>query len=284
MSGKSPGVRLRVGCSFDWEVEVPTAAVVHVEPRTDMGYGIVFESWASDPEISSREYVDAYGNRCRRLVFPEGKFSFTFAAEVDVDDSPDESDESVGEIAPDDLPDDVLVYTLPSRYCLSDVLYQTAWDQFGSVPPGWGRVQAVIDFVHGHLEFGYGSSTAITTAVDVYEARAGVCRDYAHLAVTLLRALNIPARYAYGYLPDVGVAPLEIPMDFYAWVEVFLGGRWWTFDPRNNRRRIGRVLIGRGRDAVDVAMVTTFGGPTLSGFAVVAEPAETTVVDEGASL
>lgn len=252
---------------------MPTAAIVHVEPRADQGYGMVSETWSSNPDIESHTSVDGYGNRCRRLTLPAGRVNMRYDAEVEVSDEPDAADESAGEIAPHRLPDDVLVFTLPSRYCLSDVLYQAAWDHFGSVTPGWSRVQAVMDFVHGHLEFGYGSSTSITTAVDAFEARAGVCRDYAHLAVSFLRALNIPTRYACGYLPDVGVVALDVPMDFYAWIEVFLGGQWWTFDPRNNQRRIGRVLIGRGRDAVDVAMVTTFGAPTLSGFVVVAEPA-----------
>ncbi len=264
-------MRLAVGCSFDWEVPGPTPTVVHVEPRLDVAVGVVTEGWRNQPDVRSTSYVDGFGNRCRRLVLPEGPVTLRYEAEIEVADEADPADPSAVEIAVERLPDEVLVYTLPSRYCLSDVLYDAAWEHFGATSPGWSRVQAVMDFVHSYLEFGYGSSTAVTTAVDVYEAKAGVCRDFAHLAVSFCRALNIPARYCYGYLPDVEVAPKPFPMDFYAWTEVFLGGRWWTFDPRNNQRRKGRVLIGRGRDAVDVAMATTFGAPVLRELTVTAE-------------
>ena len=165
----------------------------------------------------------------------------------------------------------MLSYTLPSRFCPSDELGEIAWELFGTVPQGWGRVQAISDWVHGEVSFGYGSSSPTTTAVDVLAARAGVCRDFAHLGITLCRALSIPARYAFGYLPDIGVPPSDAPMDFAAWMEVFLGGRWWTFDPRNGVPRVGRVLIGRGRDALDVAMVSTFGKVELDSMVVWAD-------------
>jgi len=271
------GVRLRIGCSFDWEVTGPTPTVVHVEPRLDVGVGVVTEGWHNQPDVITTGYVDGSGNRCRRLVLPPGAVTLRYEAEVEVTNEPDPADPTAEEIPVERLPDEVLVYTLPSRYCLSDVLYDAAWERFGGTPAGWRRVQAVTDFVHGYLEFGYGSSTAVTTAVDAYESKSGVCRDFAHLAVTFCRALNIPARYCYGYLPDVGVEPKPFPMDFYAWTEVFLGGRWWTFDPRNNQRRQGRVLVGRGRDAVDVAMATTFGAPTLRELTVTAELAAAVV-------
>jgi transglutaminase-like putative cysteine protease len=180
-------------------------------------------------------------------------------------------DETVPETLPDGLPDDVLVYTLPSRYCVSDVLGDEAWSRFGAHPPGYGRVREICRHVHESLSFGYGTSTALSTAADVNAAGFGVCRDFTHLAISFCRALNIPARYVFGYLPDLDVPPGDAAMDFAAWMEVWLGDRWWTFDPRNNEPRKGRVVIGRGRDAADVAMVTTFGGPLLESMVVQAE-------------
>jgi transglutaminase-like putative cysteine protease len=162
---------------------------------------------------------------------------------------------------------------LPSRYCLPDVLGDEAWSRFGDLTPGYRRVQAICDYVHNHLTFQYGSSTALSSAADVNRTRMGVCRDFTHLAVSFCRALNIPVRYVFGYLPDLDVPPDPAPMDFAAWMEVWLGDRWWTFDPRNNSRRKGRIVIGRGRDASDVAMATTFGGPLLESMVVQAEEA-----------
>ena len=175
------------------------------------------------------------------------------------------------EVPPQDLPDETLVYTLASRFCPTQELADVAWSLFGSVKPGWGRVQAICDWVHDEITFGYLRTQPFATATDVYNSRAGVCRDFAHLAVTFCRALNIPARYAFGYLPDIDVPPAADPMDFCAWMEVFLGGTWWTFDPRNNQPRIGRALIGRGRDALDVAMISTYGGPQLTSMTVWAD-------------
>ncbi|MFL5663609.1 MAG: transglutaminase family protein [Ktedonobacteraceae bacterium] len=203
-----------------------------------------------------------------------------YDAIIEVADTWDEVSPAAPQLPVEDLPDDVLLYTLPSRFCLSDVLSDTAWDLFGAIEPGWARVQAICDWVHEHIRFQYGTSTPQTTAVDIYEQRVGVCRDLTHLAVTFCRALNIPTRYVFGYLPDIGVPVSEAPMDFCAWMEVYLGDRWWTFDPRNNTPRIGRVLIGRGRDALDVAMVTSYGSPTLRQMIVwadeaLAEPGQT---------
>jgi transglutaminase-like putative cysteine protease len=170
------------------------------------------------------------------------------------------------------LPDEILSFVLPSRYCLPDELGHEAWQRFGDLPPGWGRVQAVIDYVHGYLEFMPGASNPWTTAVDAYRAGQGVCRDFAHLAITFCRALNIPARYVFGYLPDIDVVPPPAePMDFAAWFEAYLDGRWHTFDARNNTPRVGRVVVGRGRDAVDVALLTSFGPLNLTGFEVRAD-------------
>jgi transglutaminase-like putative cysteine protease len=206
------------------------------------------------------------------MTFPPGDLTIRYDADVLVTEEVDWWDPDAAEIAPGDLPDDALAFTLPSRFCQSDVLGDVAWKTFAQLPPGLSRVQAVCDFVHQHITFRPESSSPTKTAVDVYETGQGVCRDFAHLMITFLRALNIPARYVFGYLPDIGVAPPHDPMDFCAWVEVFLGGRWYTFDPRNNRPRSGRVLIGRGRDAVDVAMVTSYGGPELVEMSVWAEP------------
>ncbi len=264
-------ITLGVGCVFAYKSEVATAAVLQVEPRTD-GPEVVRHQWTTDPFVHSRSYIDRFGNTCRRLVFPPGDLTLRYDADVLVSEDIDARDFDAPETLPGDLPDDALAFTMPSRFCQSDVLGDVAWRQFGHLTPGHSRVQAVCDFVHNHLRFQLQSSSPSTTAVDVYQSGQGVCRDFAHLMITLLRALNIPARYAFGYLPDIGVPPPYPPMDFCAWTEVYLGGRWYTFDPRNNACRAGRVLIGRGRDAVDVAMVTSYGGPQLVEMSVWAEP------------
>jgi transglutaminase-like putative cysteine protease len=181
-------------------------------------------------------------------------------------------DVSATQAAVADLPDATLHFTLASRYCESDRLGNTAWRLFGDAPPGWQRVQAVVDWVHDNITFRHGSSGTSTGATDIYLQREGVCRDFAHLAVTFLRSLNIPARYCFGYLPDIDVPAADEPMDFAAWLEAYVGDRWYTFDPRNNMRRTGRVLIGRGRDALDIAMMTHFGAAPLRAMRVVAEP------------
>ena len=169
------------------------------------------------------------------------------------------------------LPDALIAYVMPSRFCLPDELGGEAWERFGDLAPGWERVQAITDFVHGHLEWVAGASNPWTTAADAFRAGQGVCRDFAHLAITFCRALNIPARYVCGYIPDIDVPPPAEPMDFAAWFEVHLDGAWHTFDARNNRPRVGRVVVGRGRDAVDVALLTSFGPVTLTEFEVRAE-------------
>jgi transglutaminase-like putative cysteine protease len=260
-----------VGCTFVEVARVPTATVFQVEPVLDQPAQITGERWTSEPEIDSRTYLDCYGNRCRRLVLPAGSTTLRYRAEVVVADAAEDVDEDAPEVPPAELPDEVLLYTLPSRYCLPDVLGNEAWSRFGHLAPGYRRVQAVCEYVHKHLTFAYGSSTALSTAVDVHASRYGVCRDFTHLAVSLCRALNIPARYVFGYLPELDIPSRGLPMDFAAWMEVWLGDRWWTFDPRNGERRKGRVLIGRGRDAADVAMSTAYGSPRLESMTVVAE-------------
>ncbi|HEY2206653.1 MAG TPA: transglutaminase family protein [Pseudonocardia sp.] len=262
---------IRIGCEFGYVAEVPTPVVFQVRPADERPVEITSERWLSDPPLPTRDYTDLYGNRCVRAVLPEGPCTFGYDGLVTCPDATEDADEQAPECPPAELPDAALLYTLPSRYCLPDVLADEAWSRFGDVPPGYGRVRAICDHVHGYLTFEYGTTTALSTAADVHRTRFGVCRDFTHLAISLCRALNIPARYVFGYLPEIEMPPTGAPPDFAAWMEVWLGDRWWTFDPRNNARRKGRVVIGRGRDAADVAMATTFGGPTLETMVVHAE-------------
>jgi transglutaminase-like putative cysteine protease len=264
---------LVVGCEFSYEAAIATPAIFQVRPGESDQVIRTSERWSSAPEMALRNYTDLYGNLCTRVVLPAGGSVLGYEATVDVPDSLDDADTSAIELAPEDLPDDTLIYTLPSRYCLPDLLGDEAWTRFGSWPPGYARVQGICDHVHSHLTFRYGSSTATSTAADVNRSRFGVCRDFTHLAISFCRALNIPARYVFGYLPDLDVPFDPAEMDFAAWMQVWLGDRWWTFDPRNNVRRKGRVVIGVGRDASDVAMATTFGGPRLLAMTVRAEEA-----------
>jgi transglutaminase-like putative cysteine protease len=263
--------RMLIGCEFRYLAAVPTPVVFQVEPAAAPLLAIEGARWTAEPALAVRGYTDLYGNPCVRAVLPAGRSAFRYRAQAVVPDATEDADEDAPECLPDRLPDDTLIYTLPSRYCLPDVLGDESWSRFGGLPAGYRRVRAICDYVHGHLTFQYGSSTALSSAVDVNRAGRGVCRDFTHLAITFCRALNIPARYVFGYLPDMDVPPDPAPMDFAAWMEVWLGDRWWTFDPRNNSTRKGRVVIGRGRDASDVAMATTFGGPYLESMVVQAE-------------
>jgi transglutaminase-like putative cysteine protease len=263
--------QILIGCEFTYLAAIATPVVFQVQPPSSPVVSVREPRWAADPPGQARSYTDLYGNPCTRTVLPAGKSTIRYQAVAVVPDATEDSDPGARERGPDDLPDDTLIYTLPSRYCLPDVLGNEAWSRFGGLPPGYQRVQAICDYVHGHLDFQYGSSTALSSAADVNQAGRGVCRDFTHLAISFCRALNIPARYVFGYLPDMDVPPDPAPMDFAAWMEVWLDDRWWTFDPRNNMKRKGRVVIGRGRDASDVAMATTFGGPLLESMTVQAE-------------
>ena len=265
--------RLAIGCDFTYVAGISTPVIFQVQPIDAQGISITGSQWASEPAMSIRGYTDLYGNPCVRAVLPAGRSSFRYQAQAVVPDATEDADPDVKECSPDDLPDETLIYTLPSRYCLPDVLGDEAWSRFGGLEPGYRRVQAICDYVYNHVTFQYGSTTALSSAADVNQTRIGVCRDFTHLAVSFCRALNIPARYVFGYLPDLDVPPDPAPMDFAAWMEVWLADQWWTFDPRNNIRRKGRIVIGRGRDASDVAMATTFGGPLLESMVVQAEEA-----------
>ena len=275
-------MRIRVGGEFRYEATWPTPTVIQVEPRPDADHRLLQEQWETTPDIASRRYSDSFGNPCRRLMMPTGEQVWQYDAIVEVSGELEPYVPDAMQLPVEQLPDETLVYTLPSRFCLSDVLSDQAWSLFGNTEPGWARVQAICDWVHTNIRFQYGTSTPTTTSADVCAQGVGVCRDFAHLAITFCRAMNIPARYAFGYLPDINVAPVDAAMDFCAWFEAYLGDRWYTFDARNNERRIGRVLIGRGRDALDVAMVTSYGSPRLQSMTVWADevPDDTTLATE----
>jgi len=260
---------LTAGCRFGLHSVQPATTIVQVAPCLQPGLSISSERW--ETSAPHHTYLDHYGNRCERFELTAGDSHITYEAQVVIASPADVIAPDAREIPVAALPDEVLSFVMPSRFCLPDELGHEAWQRFGGLTPGWGRVQAIIDYVHDELEFVAGASNPWTTAADAYRARQGVCRDFAHLAITFCRALNIPARYVFGYIPDIGVPPSTEPMDFAAWFEAYLDGRWHTFDARNNTPRIGRVVVGRGRDAVDVALVTSFGPLTLTGFEVSAE-------------
>jgi transglutaminase-like putative cysteine protease len=224
-----------------------------------------------EPAVPVHEYIDAFGNACTRLVAPAGELRLT--ADFVVADSglPDPVVPEAVQHPVDELPEETLVFLLASRYCETDRLTDEAWRLFGGIAPGWGRVQAIVDFVHDRIEFGYPHARSTRSAFEGLEDRAGVCRDFAHLAVALCRCMNIPARYCTGYLGDIGIEPIPGPMDFSAWFEVYLGGRWYPFDARHRIPRIGRILMAYGRDAVDTAISTNFGPASLKRFDVIAE-------------
>jgi transglutaminase-like putative cysteine protease len=259
---------IRYGYDITVTCAQPTPLVCLLEVQRDRQADIrSAETVITKPEVPTRTYTDLFGNSCRRLVAPPGDFSIWGDGTIEDSGNLDEIDWNAQEIAVADLPDDCLVYLMGSRYCETDRLSQIAWDMFGQVAPGWARVQAICNFVHQHIVFGYQNARSTRTAFEAYQERVGVCRDYAHLAIALCRCMNIPARYINGYLGDIGV-PILDPMDFSAWIEVFIGGRWMTFDPRNNVPRIGRIIVARGRDAADVPLINSFGPHVLKSFRV----------------
>ncbi len=262
-------MRIRIGYDIVFDVPHPTPVVMllRVHPSAQ-SLLIGPEAPRLEPDLPTSSYGDSFGNRVDRIVAPAGRLRLTNDAMVEVDGRPDPVEPGAEQLAVSDLPPEAIPFLLASRYCEVDRLGQVAWDLFGSGPRGWGRVQAICNWVHNHLTFDYMSARPTKTAFDAYHERRGVCRDFTHLAITLCRCMNIPARYATGYLGDIGVPPSPSPMDFSAWFEVYLGGRWWTFDARHNVPRIGRVLMARGRDAVDAALTTSFGPTFLAKFEV----------------
>jgi transglutaminase-like putative cysteine protease len=262
-------MRIRIGYEIAYECRQPTPAIltlrVHPSRAGDLETPDVV---VTEPPLPINEYIDGFGNICSRVTFPPGLTTVRADAVLRDSGLPDPIVADAAQHEVPDLPSDCLVFLLGSRYCETDRLMETAWQLFGAGPLGWARVQAILDYVHDHVKFGYEFARPTKSASDVHIERAGVCRDFAHLAVTFCRCMNIPARYVTGYLGDIGVPPDPTPMDFSAWFEAFLGGRWYAFDARHNTPRIGRIVIARGRDASDVAISNSFGHTTLASFKV----------------
>jgi transglutaminase-like putative cysteine protease len=262
-------IRMQVGYELIYDFPYPTPMVmmlnIHHSRANDI---IVPDRVIADPFVPMTPYRDGFGNWCTRIVAPAGRTRITADAVVNDSGLPDVIVPEAQEIPVPELPEETLIFLLGSRYCDTDRLSQTAWNLFGQTPPGWDRVQAICDYVHRHITFDYMQADNTRTALEAFNGRVGVCRDFTHLAVAFCRCMNIPTRYCTGYLGDIGMPPPYGPMDFAAWFEVFLGGQWYTFDARNNTPRIGRVLIARGRDAADVALSNAFGPNMLTGFRV----------------
>lgn len=265
-------IKIRVGYELVYECPQPTPMLlmlnVHYTRASDM---ITADHLKTNPSIPVDMYRDIYGNWCTRVVAPTGVIRFSTDAIVADSGLPDAVVPDARQTPLDQLPHDTLTFLVGSRYCETDRLTSVAWELFKNAPTGWGRVKAICDFVHGHLTFGYGFARNTKTAWEAYQERTGVCRDFAHLAVAFCRCMNIPARYCAGYLGDIGVPVSPEPMDFSGWFEAYLDGKWHTFDARHNTPRIGRILIGRGRDAADVALSTSFGETKLMSFRVVTD-------------
>ena len=260
---------IRVGFDITLDCEAETPLVLSLYPHPSRAADVIgSEVLGIEPPLHVTEFHDIFGNRCGRVVLPAGPTRLSADFLVRDGGQPDEIDREAAQQGVSDLPNDVIPFLTASRYVESDALTDTAWRLFGGTAPGWGRVQAICDWVHEHISFGYRFGRSTKTALEAYREGAGVCRDYAHLAIAFCRAMNIPARYATGWLGDIGVPPQDEPGDFCAWFEVYLGGRWMTFDARYNVPRIGRVLMARGRDAADVAMITSFGRNRLANFQV----------------
>ena len=271
--GRNSVISIKLGYNIALGLSAPTAVIyvlhVHSSRTADL---VTPETFRIEPSFRVEEYFDAYGNRCGRVNAPAGTIRFLNDTVIRDSGEPDPSVPNAIQHDVTALPLDTLAFVLPSRYCEVDSeLLDFAWSTFASTSPGWPRVRAICDFVHQHIRFDYMQARANRTALEAFRERVGVCRDFTHLAITLCRCLNLPARYVTGYLGDIGVRPTRDPMDFSAWFEVFLGQRWYTFDARHNARRIGRVVIGRGRDAGDVPITMAFGKHTLEHFEVITE-------------
>jgi transglutaminase-like putative cysteine protease len=263
---------IRVGFDIAYSCPQPVATVLKLGIEPDRAGDLLKpDTIRVEPQVQLREYTDCFGNRCTRLISQAGVTRLKTEAIVRDSGEPDLAAPDAREVPVQELPDEALRYLAGSRYCEVDKLGNFAWSQFGAVKPGWQRVQAIFDFVHNHLEFGYPHARPTRTAAEGLEERLGVCRDFTHLSIALCRAMNIPARYCNGYLGDIGVPPDPAPMDFNAWTEVYLDGRWYTFDGRHNMPRIGRIVVARGLDAADIPMIHTFGPHWLQEFTVVTE-------------
>jgi transglutaminase-like putative cysteine protease len=265
-------MHIRIGYELVFEVPVPTAILlalyVHPSRQKDLLWP---EQIVVEPNVPISDFYDNFGNKVARVLAPAGQLRITHQNVIRDTGELDVVGWTAEQHNVQDLPAEVLQYLLNSRYCEVDELTDLAWNLFGQTPLGWPRVQAVLNWVHGHVTFGYEFARSTKTAKDVYEEKKGVCRDFMHLAVTLIRALNIPARYVTGYLGDIAIPYSPAPMDFSAWFEVYMGGRWWTCDARHNKQRVGRILMATGRDATDVALTTSFGPTKLTKFVVVTD-------------
>jgi transglutaminase-like putative cysteine protease len=270
---------IRIG--YDIQFDLPTAAamvaMLHVHPSRDADL-LEPDMLRIEPQVNATEYIDAFGNRCTRFVAPHGRLRLHNSTLIQDSGLPDAVNQQAREVPVGDVPSEFLCYLLSSRYCEVDRFSNIAYELFGHVSPGWSRVQAICDWVNGKVEFSYPHARPTKSALDVYTERIGVCRDFQHLAITFCRAMNIPARYATGYLGDISW-PVSGPMDFSAWFEVYLENRWWTFDARHSKPRIGRVLMAVGRDASDVAITTSFGRADLSHFTVISDEVIEAAID-----
>jgi transglutaminase-like putative cysteine protease len=264
---------IRIGYDIELRLFDPSPIIFLLRVHPSCQHALVAEEdFRIEPELPIEYYLDAFGNRCGRLSPSAPTVRLRSHALVRDSGEPDIVAPEASQVPVSQIPPDGLTFLLPSRYCEVDSqLMAFAWQNFGSITPGWSQVQAICDFVHQHIRFDYQQARANRTALDVFKERVGVCRDFTHLAITLCRCLNIPARYVTGYLGDIGVPPMDAPMDFSAWLEVYLGGRWYSFDPRHNQRRIGRIVIARGRDAADVPITMVFSNHHLEKFNVVTD-------------
>jgi transglutaminase-like putative cysteine protease len=265
-------VEIRAGyeIAFQCSQDTPMVLMLSIEPAR-VGDLLGEHRIRFSPDVASRDYVDMFGNTCTRIVAPAGLIEIRNEFLIRDSGLPDVVAPEARQLEVDELPDDVLIYLLGSRYCDTEKLSDLAWSMFAATSPGWQRVQAICDYAHDRISFGYHHARSDRTAFEGHQERIGVCRDFAHLAVTLCRCMNIPARYCTGYLGDIGVPADPAPMDFSAWFEAYLDGRWYTFDARHNHPRIGRIVMARGRDAADVAISTNFGPVQLVKFSVLTE-------------
>ena len=262
-------MQIKIGYELIFDLPAPVEILLMLYTHPEQAHALQKpERLIVEPDIPVHRYIDSFGNRVGRISAPAGKLRLFYDNIANDSGLPEPRIDGVRLHPVDELPSECLPFMLPSRYCEVDRMIEMAWDLFGKTPLNWERVQAVMDWVHGHVTFGYPFARPTKTAWEACNEKQGVCRDFQHLAITMLRALNVPARYATGYLGDIGVPPVPSPMDFSAWFEVYMGGRWYTLDARHNEPRIGRILQARGRDAVDVALTTSFGPARLDQFTV----------------
>lgn len=272
---------IRYGYDLGFNCAQPTMMVCLLDAHPERSQHIRYQTpLLTNPPLSTSVFTDSFGNEVRKFMAPTGDLNLFYDAIIEDDGLPDPIELNAPEVPLENIPNEYLIYLLGSRYCETDKLGDIAWQLFGSTPRGWRRVQAICDFVNGHLTFGYQYARATRTAFEAYQERVGVCRDFAHLAVALCRCMNIPARYANGFLGDIGVPADPAPMDYNAWFEAYLDGKWYIFDARHNMPRIGRITVARGRDATDIPLATSFGPHILNKFKVWTEEVDQNTLDQ----